>query len=128
MNLFKNFLGRLSDSLFSSVPVGLKPRSRKRKNPSLKLVSDNPHLASLKESSTGRSAHSTVGHVEVIEEVLSRGEAWLLSQQDPDEGFWVEELEADATLTSEYLMLRRYLGLTDLVREAKAVRYLRHTN
>lgn len=127
MDLFKNLLGRLSDSLFSSVPVGLKPRSRKRKSPSLKLVSDNPHPDSLKESSTGRSTHSTVGHVEAIEEALHRGEAWLLSQQDPDEGFWVEELEADTTLTSEYLMLRRYLGLVDSAREAKAVRYLRHT-
>mgnify|MGYP003327938794 FL=1 len=107
MGLFKNLLGRLSDRLFSSVPVGLKSRARKKKSPSLKLVSDNTLPASPQESSIGRSVHSMVGHAEAIEEALHRGEAWLLSQQDADEGFWVEELEADTTLTSEYLMLRR---------------------
>lgn len=127
MDLFKNLLGRLSDSFFSSVPVGLKTRPRKRKNPALKLVSDNPHPESATESSVGRSVHSTVGHAEALEEALQRSEVWLIGRQDPDEGFWVEELEADTTLTSEYLMLRRYLGLVDPEREAKAVRYLQDT-
>ena len=127
MDLFKNLLGRLSDSFFSSVPVGLNPRSRKRKSPSLKLVSHNPHPESPSEVLHGRSGHSTVGHAEALEEALKRSEAWLLGQQDLDEGYWVEELEADTTLTSEYLMLRRYLCLVDADREAKAVRYLQHT-
>jgi len=127
MDLFKNLLGRLSDSFFSSVPVGLNSRPRKRKSPSLKLVSHNTHPESPSEALQGRSAHSTVGHAEVLEEALKRSETWLLGQQDQDEGFWVEELEADTTLTSEYLMLRHYLGLVDFDREAKAVRYLRHT-
>ncbi len=127
MDLFKNILGRLSDSFFSSVPAGFKPRPLKRKNPSLKLVSLNPNPKSASESPQGRTAHSTVGHAEALEDALQRSEAWLIEQQDPVEGFWVEELEADTTLTSEYLMLRRYLGLVDPVREAKAVRYLQHT-
>ena len=125
MDLFKNLLGRLSDSFFSSVPGGLKPRPRKRKPPALKLVSLNPNPEPASEPSVGRSLHSTtVGHAEALEEALQRSEAWLLRQQDGDEGFWVEELEADTTLTAEYLMLRRYLGLVDPEREAKAARYL----
>jgi squalene-hopene/tetraprenyl-beta-curcumene cyclase len=47
----------------------------------------------------------------------------LLSQQDPA-GYWVAELEADATITSEYLLLRRWLGIADPELEAKAVRHL----
>jgi len=47
----------------------------------------------------------------------------LLRQQDPA-GFWVHELEADATITSEYLLLRRWLGIADPAAEAKAVRHL----
>ncbi|MEO8327681.1 MAG: squalene--hopene cyclase, partial [Nitrospirota bacterium] len=42
-------------------------------------------------------------------------------------GFWVEELEADTTLTSDYVMLRRFLDVVDLERERKATRYLLHT-
>ena len=127
MDLFKNILGRLSDSFFSSVPVGFSPHSQKRKSPSLKLVSHNPNPELAGELLQGRSATSTVGHAKALEEALQRSEAWLIGQQDPSGGFWVEELEADTTLTSEYLMLRRYLGLVDLERETKAVRYLQHT-
>jgi squalene-hopene/tetraprenyl-beta-curcumene cyclase len=46
--------------------------------------------------------------------------------QDP-EGFWVAELEADSTLTSEYLMLRHFLGKVDETKQRKAVAYLRET-
>ena len=48
----------------------------------------------------------------------------LLRQQDPA-GFWVHELEADATITSEYLLLRRWLGIADPAIEAKAIRHLK---
>ncbi len=46
--------------------------------------------------------------------------------QNP-EGFWVAELEADSTLTSEYLMLRHFLGKVDETKQRKAVAYLRET-
>jgi squalene-hopene/tetraprenyl-beta-curcumene cyclase len=65
--------------------------------------------------------------MESLESALQKGEQWLLSKQDLERGFWVEELEADTTLTSEYVMLRRFLGLVDPERERKAVRYLFHT-
>ncbi len=49
----------------------------------------------------------------------------LLSRQHASEGYWVAELEADTTLTAEYLLLRRFLDRVDPERERKAVRYLR---
>ncbi|MDE0145919.1 MAG: squalene--hopene cyclase [Nitrospira sp.] len=72
----------------------------------------------------GRTAPPTVGHAEAVEEALSRGARWLLSQQHPEHGYWVQELEADTTLTSEYIMLRRYIGAVDTEQEARMVRYL----
>jgi squalene-hopene/tetraprenyl-beta-curcumene cyclase len=58
-----------------------------------------------------------------LETALQRGIDALLTHQDPA-GFWMHELEADATITSEYLLLRRWLGNPDLSREAKAARHL----
>ena len=58
-----------------------------------------------------------------LDQALQRGIEALLSRQDPA-GFWVHELEADATITSEYLLLRRWLGIADPAQEAKAVRHL----
>jgi squalene-hopene/tetraprenyl-beta-curcumene cyclase len=60
---------------------------------------------------------------DALEQALGEGTARLLAQQDPG-GFWVHELEADATITSEYLLLRRWLGTPEPAREAKAARHL----
>jgi squalene-hopene/tetraprenyl-beta-curcumene cyclase len=49
----------------------------------------------------------------------------LLALQRPD-GHWLFELEADATIPAEYVLLTHYLGETaDTVLEAKIARYLR---
>ncbi|MDR5761664.1 squalene--hopene cyclase [Caballeronia sp. LZ035] len=49
----------------------------------------------------------------------------LLAGQHPD-GYWLYELEADATIPAEYVLLVHYLGETaDLTLEAKIGRYLR---
>ncbi len=127
MDLLKNLLVRLSDSFFASVPVGLRKTTGKRHGPSLKLVSHNPNPVASPDLAPGRLLHSTVGHAEILEDALHRSESWGLSRQDPEKGYWVYELEADTTLTSEYLMLRRFLGLVDADREQKAVRYLQQT-
>jgi squalene-hopene/tetraprenyl-beta-curcumene cyclase len=46
-----------------------------------------------------------------------------LSQQSP-EGYWVGELEANTTLTSQYVLFRHLIGRVDKVRQQKCVRYL----
>ena len=49
----------------------------------------------------------------------------LLALQKPD-GHWVFELEADATIPAEYVLLRHYLAEpVDAVLEAKIAAYLR---
>jgi squalene-hopene/tetraprenyl-beta-curcumene cyclase len=46
--------------------------------------------------------------------------------QDPA-GYWAAELEADSTLTSEYIMLRYLLGKVDETKQRKAAAYLLDT-
>ncbi len=58
-----------------------------------------------------------------LERALHDGTEALLARQDPA-GFWVHELEADVTITSEYLLLRRWLGIPDAGQEAKAARHI----
>lgn len=58
-----------------------------------------------------------------LDEAIRRGVEQMLSRQQP-EGYWVHELEADATITSEYLLLRRWLGISDPGLYAKASRHL----
>ncbi|KQO09076.1 squalene--hopene cyclase [Sphingomonas sp. Leaf242] len=60
-----------------------------------------------------------------VEVAVDRATAALAAQQR-DDGHWVFELEADATIPAEYVLLRHYLGepvAADL--EAKIGRYLR---
>jgi len=60
-----------------------------------------------------------------IDETIGRAREALARAQQPD-GHWVFELEADATIPSEYILLRHYLGEPDdLELEAAIGRYLR---
>ena len=125
MKLLKSLIIRLSDSLLASMPQRLKVSSRLRAMPMLRLVSHNPHPV-MQPDPTIRKPTASVGHSEFIDEGIRRSKGWLLKRQHAD-GFWVAELEADTTLTSEYLMLRRFLNLTEPEKERKAVRYLTAT-
>ncbi|MEK7267871.1 MAG: prenyltransferase/squalene oxidase repeat-containing protein, partial [Nitrospirota bacterium] len=127
MKLLKNLITRLSDSLFASVPDRLKVGSRTRSTLALRLVSHNLHPVAPPEQTTRRAIGPSAGQSEAIDEAIRRSQAWLLGRQHPEEGFWVADLEADTTLTSEYLMLRRFLNRVDPERERKAVRYLQAT-
>ncbi|WP_068071858.1 squalene--hopene cyclase [Novosphingobium lentum] len=65
------------------------------------------------------------GSLDKVEAAVARGAAALLSQQRAD-GHWVYELEADATIPAEYVLLRHFLGEPDdLELEAKIGTYLR---
>ena len=62
---------------------------------------------------------------DMLEQHIQKGTQALLDQQRPD-GHWVFELEADATIPAEYVLLRHYLGEpVDAALEAKIAVYLR---
>ena len=47
-----------------------------------------------------------------LQEAVQRGAAAMLAQQEP-EGYWWAELESNPTITAEYIMLHRFLGLDE---------------
>ncbi|MBM3571672.1 MAG: squalene--hopene cyclase [Alphaproteobacteria bacterium] len=59
-----------------------------------------------------------------LERGITRATDWLLAQQRAD-GHFVFELEADATIPAEYILLRHFLGDPDPALEARIVPYLR---
>lgn len=60
-----------------------------------------------------------------LEASVARAADAILADQHPD-GYWLYELEADATIPAEYVLLVRYLAETpNLELEAKIARYLR---
>jgi squalene-hopene/tetraprenyl-beta-curcumene cyclase len=69
---------------------------------------------SLQESPTGSQ----------LDRAIENAASALLALQKPD-GHWVFELEADATIPAEYILLRQYLGEPDdRILEAKIAAYL----
>lgn len=60
---------------------------------------------------------------ERLVQAINRSQRYLVSKQHAD-GYWVGELEANTTLTSEYIFFRHLIGLVDPDREAKIVAYL----
>ena len=59
-----------------------------------------------------------------LDSAITRAQSRLLALQAPD-GYWVGELEADTTITSEYLLLGHLLDRVNVERERRMVRYLR---
>jgi squalene-hopene/tetraprenyl-beta-curcumene cyclase len=127
MNLIKALLHRLTDSLSVTVPGTLRKVTELSQVPSLRLVSDTSHSNNQGDPTTRRSSGHPAGHLDAIDEAIRRSQAWFFARQHATDGYWVAELEADATLTAEYLMLRRFLDRVDPEREQKAVRYLKAT-
>src|SRR5688572_11498315 len=125
MRLLKNLFNRLSDSLLVTVPSRIRAAGEFASAPVLRLVSNKAIAPVSGDSVTKRAPSHSTGQLEALEEALKKSQVWFLARQDPSEGYWVAELEADTTLTSEYLMLRRFMGCVDPERERKAVRYLK---
>ncbi len=65
------------------------------------------------------------GDLDAVEAMVARATDAVLKAQQPD-GHWVFELEADATIPAEFVLLKHYLGEPeDLDLEARIARYLR---
>jgi squalene-hopene/tetraprenyl-beta-curcumene cyclase len=61
-----------------------------------------------------------------LDKAIARSVESLLSLQHND-GHWVFELEADATIPAEYILLHHYLGMVDTELDRRIARYLRDT-
>ena len=73
---------------------------------------------------TASPDNQTTDRAELDRSIASATTA-LLDRQKPD-GHWVFELEADATIPAEYVLLRHYFGEPiDTALEAKIGNYLR---
>ena len=59
-----------------------------------------------------------------LDDSIARASAALLEKQRPD-GHWVFELEADATIPAEYVLLTHFLGEPDPLMERRIAAYLR---
>ena len=59
-----------------------------------------------------------------LDSAISRAQAYLLGVQAAD-GHWVGELEANTTITSEYLLLCHLIDRLNTERERRAIRYFR---
>jgi squalene-hopene/tetraprenyl-beta-curcumene cyclase len=76
-------------------------------------------------SATADAVHAAAVHVRgALDEVIDEAAVWLASRQAED-GHWVFELEADATIPAEYILLNHYLGEINDEIEGKLGNYLR---
>ncbi len=64
--------------------------------------------------------------LEAVRQSADRAARALLDQQQPD-GHFVFDLEADASIPAEYILLKHYLGRRDPAMENKVAAYLRRT-
>ncbi|MBV9553768.1 MAG: squalene--hopene cyclase, partial [Alphaproteobacteria bacterium] len=74
-----------------------------------------PDSVPMPQAATGQTA---------LDSTVARATRWLLSRQHKD-GYWVFELEADATIPAEYILLEHYLGAIDDALQQRIARYLR---
>ncbi|GEO82139.1 squalene-hopene cyclase [Pararhodospirillum oryzae] len=59
-----------------------------------------------------------------LDAIIGEASRWLAEHQN-DDGHWVFELEADATIPAEYILLNHFLDEIDDEREQRLARYLR---
>ena len=86
------------------------------------MFKDTPNAS----GSENNESSSTAIHSKAfsLDKAISQAQSALLDLQD-SQGYWVFELEADCTITSEYIMMMHYLDDIDENLQAKIAVYLR---
>jgi squalene-hopene/tetraprenyl-beta-curcumene cyclase len=72
---------------------------------------------------TQQAFHPPAPQNDSLSQAINQSTAELLARQD-NSGWWRFDLEADATIPSEYMLLQHFLGTVDEEREARLVEYL----
>ena len=62
---------------------------------------------------------------DALDQSIESSRDYLLSVQN-DEGYWVNELEANVTISAEYIFFMHFTGRLDPVKQDKVVNYLLH--
>ena len=84
------------------------------------MTSASPSSDSSLKNSETRSSLS-----DRLEKSIEASRNYFLSQQYP-EGYWVEKLESNATITAEYIFFMHFMGRLDPVKIEKCANYLLH--
>ncbi len=92
------------------------------KHPVLELSKHELKLESTPIRTHIHTASSTKNPLDIA---INRARRYLLSQQNPSDGHWVGILEADTSVTSDYIMLMRFLGKVDSEKQRMAANLLR---
>lgn len=82
------------------------------------------HAGATVEAGQAAGAEAEPARLGAVDTLIDRAASALRECQRAD-GHWLFEFEADATIPSEYVLLRHFLGEADDGREAKIARYLR---
>ena len=86
------------------------------------LPNTQPNTAQV---ATGKARSSVPVELEQLRAARDRGVAALLSRQHP-EGWWKGDLETNASIEAEDLLLRHFLGISDPELTAATAKWLRH--
>ena len=62
---------------------------------------------------------------ESLDRAIERSQEFMLSCQD-EEGFWVDELEGNVTISAELIFFMHFTDRLDLVKQDQIVKYLLH--
>lgn len=115
-NFLLNLFERLETSIYKFNGNG------NGKHPVPELSKDNLLFESL-PIQTGFHALSAVKNP--LEIGIHRSQQYLLKSQNPLDGHWVGILEADTTITAEYIMVMHFLGKIDHKKQKMAANLLR---
>ena len=107
-----------------------RPSSAELRNPKMAMETSQRSMSALDEEAAWRPAEVdedlTLADPKQagVADVVAEASAALEALQHPD-GHWVFELEADATIPAEYILLEHFLGEIDQALEDKIGVYLR---
>lgn len=80
----------------------------------------------MREQGQHEGIHAARIAPQALDEAIARGRDALLDCQHPD-GHWCFELESDATITAEYILMMHFVDEIDEALQARMARYLRAT-
>ncbi|WKZ19170.1 MAG: squalene--hopene cyclase [Candidatus Jettenia sp. CY-1] len=88
------------------------------------LISELPKHKLIFENTFPGIPASTLSTKNPLDSAIQRSQQYILREQNKTDGHWVGILEADTTLTSDYIMLMHFLDKVDHEKQKKAARLI----